>query len=136
MADIEENVRRKAAAKKEVALSPIAIEVVRRIDALFEIEPTIDCKSAEERLVVRQTLSRPLTEDIHAYMREQLAKLSGLVWASGRERQDSKSRSMAFCRLSAGKRRTAVGGGTIVGTLYAYDEDRLIDACARARRVL
>ena len=34
MADIEENGRRKAAGKKEIALSPIAIEVVRRIDAL------------------------------------------------------------------------------------------------------
>jgi hypothetical protein len=38
MADIEENARRKAAGKKEIPLSPIAIEVVRRIDALFEIE--------------------------------------------------------------------------------------------------
>src|SRR5882757_3704562 len=35
MADLEENARRKAQGKKEIALSPIAIEVVRRIDALF-----------------------------------------------------------------------------------------------------
>ena len=76
MADIEENARRKAAGKKEIALSPIAIEVVRRIDVLFEIERTINGKSAEGRLAVRQTLSRPLTEDLHAYMWEQLAKLS------------------------------------------------------------
>jgi hypothetical protein len=76
MADIEENARRKAAGKKEIALSPIAIEVVRRIDALFEIERTINGKSVEQRLVVRWTLNRPLTEDLHAYMREQLAKLS------------------------------------------------------------
>ena len=52
MADIEENARRKAAGKKEIALSPIAIEVVRRIDALFEIERSINGKSAEERLAV------------------------------------------------------------------------------------
>src|SRR6202165_4848083 len=76
MADIEENARRKAAGKKEIVLSPIAIEVVRRIDALFEIERTINGKNAEDRLVVRRTLSRPLVEDLHAYMREQLAKLS------------------------------------------------------------
>jgi len=76
MADIEENARRKAAGKKEIALSPIAIEVVRRIDALFEIERSINGKRAEDRLVVRRTLSRPLTEDLHAYTREQLAKLS------------------------------------------------------------
>ncbi len=57
MADIEENARRKAAGKKEIALSPIAIEIVRRIDALFEIERSINGKSAEERLAKS---SRPM----------------------------------------------------------------------------
>lgn len=76
MADIEENARRKAQGKKEIPLSPIAIEVVRRIDALFEIERPINGKSAEERLAVRQTLSRPLVDDLHVYMREQAARLS------------------------------------------------------------
>jgi len=76
MADIEENARRKASGKKEIALSPIAIEIVRRIDALFEIERSINGKSAEERLAVRQISSRPLVEDLHAYMREQVVKLS------------------------------------------------------------
>lgn len=76
MADIEENARRKAAGRQEIALSPIAIEVVRRIDALFEIERSINGKSAPERLAVRQTLSRPLVEDLRVYMREQAAKLS------------------------------------------------------------
>ncbi|WP_294541509.1 IS66 family transposase [uncultured Rhodoblastus sp.] len=76
MADIEENARRKAAGKKEIPLSPIAIEVVRRIDALFEIERTINGNSAAERLAVRQKLSRPLVEDLRVYMREQAARLS------------------------------------------------------------
>src|SRR3954468_459249 len=76
MADVEENARRKAAGKKEIALSPIAVEVVHRIDALFEIERSINGKSAEERLAVRQTLSRPLVEDLHPYMRDQVVKLS------------------------------------------------------------
>jgi transposase len=76
MADIEENARRRAAGKKEIARSPIAIEVVRRIDALFEIERSINGKSAQERLEVRQTLSRTLVENLHVYMREQVAKLS------------------------------------------------------------
>src|SRR5216683_4250341 len=76
MADIEENARRKAAGKKEIVLSPIAIEVVHRIDALFEIERSINGKRAEDRLAVRQTLSRPLIKDLHAYMREQVVKLS------------------------------------------------------------
>jgi transposase len=76
MADLEENARRQAAGKKAVVLSPIAIEVVRRIDALFDIERTINGKSAEERTAVRQELSKPLVEALQIYMREQRAKLS------------------------------------------------------------
>jgi hypothetical protein len=76
MADIEENARRKAVGKKEITLSPIAIEVVRRIDALFAIERSINGKSAAERQVVRQELSKPLVEALQIYMREQRAKLS------------------------------------------------------------
>jgi hypothetical protein len=76
MADIEENARRKAAGKKEIALSPIAIEIVRRIDALFEIERSINGKSAEERLTVRQISSRPLVDDLHIYMRAQVVRLA------------------------------------------------------------
>lgn len=76
MADIEANARRKAAGKKEIPLSPIAIEIVRRIDALFEIERSINGKSAQERLSVRRASSRPLVDALESYMREQLAKLS------------------------------------------------------------
>ena len=76
MADVEENARRKAAGKKEIALSPIAIEVVHRIDALFEIERSINGKSAPERLANRQERSRPLVEELRVYMQEQVRKLS------------------------------------------------------------
>jgi transposase len=76
MADIEENARRKAAGKKEIPLSPIAVEVVRRIDKLFEIERDINGKSAPERLAVRQAESRPLVDDLHAFMSAQLPRLA------------------------------------------------------------
>ena len=76
MADLEENARRKAAGKKEIALSPIAIEIVRRIDALFAIERTINGQSADHRKAVRQAQSAPLVADLEVYMREQCAKLS------------------------------------------------------------
>jgi transposase len=49
---------------------------VRRIDALFAIERSINGKSPEERVAVRQAVSRPLVDDLHTYMREQGAKLS------------------------------------------------------------
>jgi transposase len=75
-ADVEGNLRRKAAGKREIPLSPIAIEVVRRIDAVFEIERAINGKSAEERVAARRTTSRPLVEDLQAYLRAQLVKLS------------------------------------------------------------
>ena len=76
MADIEENARRKASGKKEIPLSLIAIEVVRRIDALFAIERSINGKSPEERLAVRRAVSRPLVDDLMTTMREQVARLS------------------------------------------------------------
>jgi len=76
MADLEENARRKATGKKEIPLSPIAIEVVRRIDALFEIERSINGKSPQERMAIRQRLSRPMVDDLRGYMREQAARLS------------------------------------------------------------
>jgi hypothetical protein len=53
------NARRRAAGKTEIPLSPIAIEVVRRIDALFAIERKINGKSVEDRLAVRRAESRP-----------------------------------------------------------------------------
>jgi transposase len=76
MADLEENARRKAAGKKEIALSPIAIEIVRRIGALFAIERTINGQGADHRKAVRQAQSAPLVADLEAYMRQQCAKLS------------------------------------------------------------
>ena len=76
MADLAENARRKAQGKKPPVISPLALEVVRRIDALFEIERTINGQSAEQRRAVRQELSAPLVADLEAWMREQRAKLS------------------------------------------------------------
>jgi transposase len=76
MADLEQNARLKAAGKKEIVISPMAIEIVRRIDALFEIERSINGQSAEQRRAVRQELSAPLVADLEIHMREQCAKLS------------------------------------------------------------
>src|SRR3981081_1248262 len=49
--------------------APIAGEIVRRIDALFEIERSINGKSANERLAVRRDKSRPLVEELELYPR-------------------------------------------------------------------
>ena len=76
MADLEENARRKAAGKKEIVISPMAMEIVRRIDALFEIERPLNGQGADQRKAVRQALSAPLVANLRAYMLEQRAKLS------------------------------------------------------------
>ena len=68
--------RRKAGGKSEIPLSPIAIEVVRRIDALFAIEREINGQSPEERLAVRRAESRTLVDDLMTSVREQAARLS------------------------------------------------------------
>src|SRR4249919_966144 len=76
MADLTENARRKAQGKTPAPISPLALEAVRRIDALFEIERSINGQSAEQRRAVRRELSAPLVTDLESWMREQRAKLS------------------------------------------------------------
>jgi transposase len=76
MADLAENARRKAQGKKPAVISPLALEAVRRIDELFEIERAINGQSPERRRAVRQELSAPLVANLEAWMREQRAKLS------------------------------------------------------------
>src|SRR5438034_1869812 len=74
MADVAENARRKAQGKTPAAISPLALEAVRRIDALFEIERSINGQSPEQRRAVRQELSAPLVADLEGW--RQRAKLS------------------------------------------------------------
>jgi transposase len=76
MADLAENARRKAQGKKAAVISPLALEAVRRIDALFEIERAINGQSADRRKIVRQEQSAPLVADLEAWMRTERAKLS------------------------------------------------------------
>jgi transposase len=76
LADIAANARRKAQGKTTVVISPLALEAVRRIDALFDIERSINGASAAQRRAVRQELSAPLVAELEVWLREQRAKLS------------------------------------------------------------
>lgn len=76
MADLAENARRKVQGKKPVVISPLALEAVRRIDALFEIERGINGETPERRRAVRRELSAPLVADLETWMREQRVKFS------------------------------------------------------------
>ena len=75
LADIEASARRKAEGKMPAPISPLALEAVRRIDRLFEIERGINGKSADERRTIRQELSAPLIADLEAWMRAERPKL-------------------------------------------------------------
>src|SRR5476649_2940919 len=71
LADIETNARRKAQGKTSVIISPMALETVRRIDALFEIERSINGLGADQRKTVRHARSAPLVASLQTWMREE-----------------------------------------------------------------
>jgi transposase len=73
LADIVANTRR---GKKATPISPIALEAVKRIDALFDIERDINGLSVEKRLAARQERSAALVAALEAWMRAERAKLS------------------------------------------------------------
>ena len=73
LADIAANARR---GKNAAAISPIALEAVKRIDALFEIERSVNGCSAAERLKVRQEQSAPLVAELESWLRDQRSRLS------------------------------------------------------------
>jgi transposase len=73
LADIAAHARR---GNNAAAVSPIALEAVRRIDALFDIERGINGQSAKERLRMRQEQSAPLLAMLEVWLRDQRARLS------------------------------------------------------------
>ena len=73
LADIAKNARR---GRNATAISPIALEAVKRIDALFDIEREINGLSAEQRLLARREMSVPLLVGLETWLREQRNKLS------------------------------------------------------------
>jgi transposase len=76
LADIEAAARRKARRRTPQVISPMALEAVQRIDALFDIERTINGLPAEQRLTVRRERSAPLVAALEAWMSEERRKLS------------------------------------------------------------
>jgi transposase len=73
LADIAANARR---GKSATPISPIALEAVKRIDALFDIEREINGLSGEIRMAERQKRSVALVTALEDWMRAERAKLS------------------------------------------------------------
>jgi transposase len=68
--------RRKLFDLAQLARAPLAAEAVRRIDAIFEAERTINGVPAQQRLAVRQTQVAPLVADLEIWMRGVRATMS------------------------------------------------------------
>lgn len=73
LADIATNAKR---GKDAAPISPIALEAVKRMDLLFDIERDISGLAADERLQRRQQESRPIAEALEEWMRSERARLS------------------------------------------------------------
>jgi hypothetical protein len=57
--------------------APLAEEALRRIGALFGIERTLRGQAPEQRRCLRSAQTRPLIEDLRAWLEAKLAKVSG-----------------------------------------------------------
>jgi Transposase and inactivated derivatives len=68
--------RRKFYELAELRKAPVALEAVRRIDALFTIEREINGQSPNRRRAVRQERSKPLVDVLEKWLREERGKLS------------------------------------------------------------
>ncbi|NTF34839.1 IS66 family transposase [Rhizobium skierniewicense] len=73
LADIAANAKR---GSKAATISPMALEAVKRIDALFDIEREINGLAAAQRLERRRKDSQPLAEELHDWLQTERAKLS------------------------------------------------------------
>jgi transposase len=68
--------RRKLFVLADVAKAPLAIEAVRRIDAIFDVERDINGLAAEQRRAIRQARAAPLVSALELWMRAERGKLS------------------------------------------------------------
>ncbi|WP_299652834.1 IS66 family transposase [uncultured Jannaschia sp.] len=73
LADIRGNIRK---GKHAHDISPVALEAVTKIDAIFDVERGINGLDAAARLEARQRLVRPLVDDLHDWMRAEQGTMS------------------------------------------------------------
>lgn len=73
LADIAANAKR---GKNAAPISPMALEAVKRIDGLFNIEREINGLTADQRLERRRRDSLPLVDDLQVWLQTERAKLS------------------------------------------------------------
>ena len=73
LADMAANARR---GKNAAAISPVALEAVRRIDALFDIERGINGLAADERTRIRKEQSAGVLSELESWLRHERSRMS------------------------------------------------------------
>ena len=73
LADLKKNAKR---GKQAPPIAPVALEAVKRIDAVFEIEREINGLPPDERLAARQERVRPVVDELEAWLHEKRVGLS------------------------------------------------------------
>src|SRR3954464_12340621 len=68
--------RRKLFELAELSRAPLAVEAVRRIDAIFDAERAINGLPADQRLAVRQQSTARVVTELETWIRENRGKLS------------------------------------------------------------
>jgi transposase len=76
LADVETAAIKQARGEKPKPVYPLALEAVRRIDALFDIEREINGLPPEQRRAIRQARSAPIVAELETWMIETRDKLS------------------------------------------------------------
>jgi transposase len=111
LADVEGAARKRSRGERTGMVYPIALEAVQRLDALFEIERTINGRSAAERLAARQELSAPLMLDLHAWLVAQRPNSPGC-----RATTTSPRPSTTCCVAGMRSRASSVMAGSVSRT--------------------
>ena len=68
--------RRKFFVLADLAKAPLALEAVRRIDALFDVERALNGVPEAQRMALRQQHAAPLVAELEAWLRGERARLS------------------------------------------------------------
>lgn len=77
LADIAASAAKGRLGKDPPPISPLALEAVKRIDAVFDLEREINGKPPDQRLAARREHVAPLVAELEAWMRTERARVSG-----------------------------------------------------------
>jgi transposase len=132
--------------------APIAMEALRRIAALYEIEQRVRGKGPADRLAVRQAESKPLVTELRIWFEAQIAKLpargptaaairyalnhwAGLQWFldDGRIELDTNSVERAMRPVALSRKNSLFAGSDEGGQNWACLASLIETALCRAR---